>query len=231
MKEFVVTHYDIRKQIYTTFCDLESHRIISQFRDSKAKKETQKLPDIRQHLIQPKIRKAKSNRKENLSLSSKKKIKVNIAKNLTSKPTTSEIRPVVRVNKLISKKSLPCLPKEETMFIVPNKKKKISFKKSLQNWESFQHLTVPNENEDKINSYKRKSKTENVGEEDLPDTIEDIDVVKRITTGSRQPNSFNIFHESASFDLSNSQLGSFINTGKANVRTFQLSFEHPIWKT
>jgi hypothetical protein len=84
------------------------------------------------------------------------------------------------------------LQSEGNDFLIPKNKKKISLRKSIQNCESSNLLSVKKNQEENVERFSRRSKTEDEPGFLFPETIEDIKVGHKGTSNSDEF-SFNIY--------------------------------------
>lgn len=158
--------------MYRTFCDVSSHFIINAFLEKKKRKE----------------RRAQEPSSKLIQLSSTNQIQVNITKNFKKSsfggfseqqdsksflnPTASEL--------------------DRNYLMICKKNKKLSFRKSIQNCESSNLLSVVRADDENMEKLTRRSKTENGTKQFFPDTIEDLEI-PGANTHCSDKNSINVF--------------------------------------
>jgi hypothetical protein len=136
-------------------------------------------------------------------LTSSNKIQINIVKNLKKGFSNSEEQNTVFD---------PTVSSNDQNLLIVNKKKHLSFRKSNQNCESSNLLSVKRQEDEILEKFSKRSKTENGTQNFFPDTIGDIDVGKTMNQPSG-PNSFNIFENKSSFSKTYSDIANTRSRG------------------
>lgn len=169
-----MTCFDKNTGVYRTFCDISNHYVIKSHLDRRRR--FQKKNGKSGRLETPGQKKP----------SHKTKIQINIIKNLKK----SCLNQSAEIPHLDSFSNPTEESKEKELLIPLHCKKKLSFKKSVQNCESSNLLSVSRNQEENLT---RRSKTEDDVQLFFPDTIEDIHVDQPNPGGSNF-DSYNIFH-------------------------------------
>jgi hypothetical protein len=217
--DFVISIYNKKTKKYITLASPQDFTIINEF----VKKKSQKKKHDDNNRIQKNIAK-------------------NIAKNLTKNKNLTKPKPILAIkitdmdgncsqdhSILSGKKEMS--GRLNSGLIIPNKKK-ISFKqRSPKEVESFQTLTFPRMDKSEVCGLKKRSKTENVSDENQPNTIEDIKVhankniqsIDKLCADPKSFDSYNVFKNNLSTSKNSIKMSS-IQSNYIPIYYYELFF-------